>query len=145
MMDTSVVSQTLPAVNAMNVARVSLTTIALLGIAFTGCFALKPGLDRAQFAKVELRMTKEQVRAIVGPPDSVSNKEVILYPHEEPYPGEPPRPKPKQETFVYTRRGDFAFVYFEDDSVFGVRFNNEYLKGDWMEGVSIPPPPPRPG
>ena len=46
--------------------------------------------------------------------------------------------RPEQFMWVYTSGMEFAQVYFEDKHVFGVRFNNEFLKGDWMEGDRLP-------
>jgi len=90
-------------------------------------------LSREKFQKIELDMTEAEVTKIVGKPDRIAKmNNPVFAPREE------GMPQTNQIMYAYVSGMEFAQVYFEDGRVFGVRFNNEFLKGDWMEGERMP-------
>lgn len=96
-------------------------------------------LKREKFEKVQLGMTEDEVQKICGKPNAVSDMNATAGPQGIPFGGyEPGTHRPVQFMWVYTSGMEFAQIYFEDKRVFGVRFNNEFLKGDWMEGERMP-------
>ena len=117
-------------------------SIAVLLVA--GSAACRRPLDRAKFQQIELGMTEAEVTKIVGKPDTVTRMRSVVGPDEDmpPYGDGPAAQPPKQIMYAYVSGIQFAQIYFEDGRVFGVRYNNEFLKGDWMEGDTPPPPPP---
>jgi len=125
---------------------IAVFALALAAFAVVGCM-VKP-LDRAQFEKVQLGMDEAAVEKLLGKPMSVSEMKNMGGPiahgplpgEEPPFGGGRPPSAPPQKMWTYMAGVEFAQVYFEDGRVFGVRFNNEFLKGDWMEGEQMGQP-----
>ena len=113
--------------------------VAALAVATSAACMARP-LSREKFQKIELDMTEADVTKLVGKPDRITkmNNNVFVPPEEG-------MPQTNQIMYAYVSGMEFAQVYFENGRVFGVRFNNEFLKGDWMEGERMPaeiqPPP----
>ena len=106
-------------------------TAALVVAASAACIP-RP-LSREKFQKIELDMTEADVVKIVGKPDRITKmNNPVFVPREE------GMPETNQVMYAYVSGMEFAQVYFENGRVFGVRFNNEFLKGDWMEGERMP-------
>ena len=108
--------------------------VAALAVAASAACMARP-LSREKFEKIELDMTEADVTKIVGKPDRITKMNNPVF-----VPSEEGMPQTNQVMYAYVSGMEFAQVYFEDGRVFGVRFNNEFLKGDWMEGEIEPPP-----
>jgi len=106
-------------------------SVAALVVA-TSAACMMRSLSREKFEKIELNMTEAEVTKLVGKPDRVTKMKNVFGPPEEGV------PQPNQIMYAYVSGMEFAQVYFEDGRVFGVRFNNEFLKGDWIEGERMP-------
>jgi len=116
----------------------------ILALLLLGSAACRRPLERTKFEKIQLGMTEAEVTEIVGKPDAVTKMRSLAAPSEEgPYAEGPAGlPVANQIMYAYVSGMEFAHVYFEDGRVFGVRFNNEFLKGDWMEGEAPLPASP---
>ena len=106
--------------------------VAALVVAASAACIARP-LSREKFQKIELDMTEAEVTKIVGKPDRIAKMNNPVF-----APSEEGIPQTNQVMYAYVSGMEFAQVYFEDGRVFGVRFNNEFLKGDWMEGERMP-------
>jgi len=73
-----------------------------VGLALFGAVACQPGnrLKKDNVAQVAEGMSKKQVESILGPPDSIDNKDFILM---------------KKTTYIYRQGKDSVTIVFKDD------------------------------
>jgi outer membrane protein assembly factor BamE (lipoprotein component of BamABCDE complex) len=83
-----------------SITRFALVPVLMLAIAIGGCNSRR--ITKANVAEVTEGMSKKQVESILGPPDSIDNKDFVVM---------------KKTTYVYKQGKDTVTIVFKDDKL----------------------------